>query len=195
MKIVVIYAHPGLDKAKVNNVMLKHIQHEENIEVRSLFKLYPDWNIDKEAEQKAVESADRIVLQFPFYWYSMPALLKKWFDEVFEYNWAFGPEGDKLKGKELIVATTIGGPEWSYQAGEYNTFSMSEFLKPIQQTAILSKMEYRRAFRVHDAGRLGAQNDTSVLDEIGRNYLAHITDPLLDPEKKLASLNEATSKK
>ncbi|GAL26611.1 NAD(P)H oxidoreductase YRKL [Vibrio variabilis] len=43
--------------------------------------------------------ADVIVLQFPFYWYSMPALLKKWMDDVFSFNFAYGPEGDKLKVK------------------------------------------------------------------------------------------------
>jgi len=44
---------------------------------------------------------DRIVLQFPMYWYSMPPLLKKWLDDVLTYNFAYGSKGDKLKGKDL----------------------------------------------------------------------------------------------
>lgn len=33
---------------------------------------------------------------------------KKWEEVVLSYGWAYGEEGDKLKGKELIIATTTG---------------------------------------------------------------------------------------
>ncbi len=75
---------------------------------------------------------DRVVFQFPFYWYSSPPLLKKWFDDVLTYGWAFGPGGDHLKGKEFIVATTTGGKESEYHSGGYNWFTISELLRPIQ---------------------------------------------------------------
>lgn len=190
MKILVVQAHPTMEKSIVNKAMLNLVEDKDNIEVRKLYDLYPTWEIDKKKEQAALESADRIVLQFPFYWYNMPALMKKWFDEVFEYNWAFGPEGDKLKGKELLAAITIGGPDWSYQAGEYNTFAVSEFLKPLQQTAILAQMAYRKPFKLHDAVRVGLSNDSSELRSVANAYYAHITDPLLDPIKKLEALNK-----
>lgn len=190
MKVLVIQAHPTMDKSVVNKDMLTFIETKEDVVVRKLYELYPDWQINKKEEQAALEAADRIVVQFPFYWYNMPALMKKWFDEVFEYNWAFGPEGDKLKGKEFLAAVTIGGPEWSYQAGEYNTFSVSEFLKPLQQTAILSQMAYRRPFKLHDSVRVGLTGDEKELRSVSESYYAHITDPLLDPVKKLEALNK-----
>ena len=55
-----------------------------------MYDLYPDFKIDVAEEQKHLAAADRIILQFPFYWYSTPALLKQWQDDVLTYGWAFG---------------------------------------------------------------------------------------------------------
>ena len=52
-----------------------------------------------------------IVLMHPIQWYSMPALLKLWLDEVLTYGWAYGPGGSALKGKDLWLVATTGGPE------------------------------------------------------------------------------------
>ena len=41
------------------------------------------------AEQAPIERADALVLVYPVYWWSMPALLKGWIDRVFCYGWAF----------------------------------------------------------------------------------------------------------
>jgi NAD(P)H dehydrogenase (quinone) len=40
-------------------------------------------------EQRRLETADHLVLVFPVYWWSMPALLKGWVDRVFINGWAF----------------------------------------------------------------------------------------------------------
>lgn len=44
---------------------------------------------DVVAEQARIERADNLVLVFPVYWWSMPALLKGWVDRVFSNGWAF----------------------------------------------------------------------------------------------------------
>ncbi|MBC3364204.1 NAD(P)H-dependent oxidoreductase [Pseudomonas sp. SWRI154] len=41
------------------------------------------------AEQARIERADALVLVYPIYWWSMPALLKGWIDRVFSNGWAF----------------------------------------------------------------------------------------------------------
>jgi NAD(P)H dehydrogenase (quinone) len=41
------------------------------------------------AEQARIDRADALVLVFPVYWWSMPALLKGWIDRVFTNGWAF----------------------------------------------------------------------------------------------------------
>ncbi len=52
---------------------------------------YPD---DVAAEMARIERADDLVLVFPVYWWSMPALLKGWIDRVFANGWAFGVGAD-----------------------------------------------------------------------------------------------------
>jgi len=54
------------------------------------------------AEQEALLRHDTIVFPISFYWYNIPAILKQWFDGLFEYQSANGPKGDKLKGKNFI---------------------------------------------------------------------------------------------
>lgn len=41
------------------------------------------------AEQARIDRADALVLVYPVYWWSMPALLKGWIDRVFANGWAF----------------------------------------------------------------------------------------------------------
>ncbi|MCJ0891529.1 NAD(P)H-dependent oxidoreductase [Rhodococcus sp. ARC_M5] len=41
------------------------------------------------AEQERIDRADQLVLVFPMYWWSMPALLKGWIDRVFVSGWAY----------------------------------------------------------------------------------------------------------
>lgn len=79
-----------------------------DVEVRRLDELYPDYQIDVSAEQDALSRADVIVWQFPFYWYSTPALFKKWIDDVHTHGFAYGSTGNKLHGKKLIVSFTTG---------------------------------------------------------------------------------------
>ncbi len=63
----------------------------------------PDFNIDINAEQRALERADLVVLQHPMQWYSFPPLLKLWIDKVLEHGWAYGHDGNALVGKRLPV--------------------------------------------------------------------------------------------
>lgn len=41
------------------------------------------------AEQERIDRAEHLVLVFPMYWWSMPALLKGWIDRVFVGGWAY----------------------------------------------------------------------------------------------------------
>jgi NAD(P)H dehydrogenase (quinone) len=48
------------------------------------------------AEQHRLDAVDHVVLVFPVYWWSMPALLKGWIDRVFIAGWAFDFDDDRL---------------------------------------------------------------------------------------------------
>lgn len=56
---------------------------------------------DVAAEQARIDRADALVLVYPIYWWSMPALLKGWIDRVFSNGWAFDYAGDASLVKKL----------------------------------------------------------------------------------------------
>lgn len=151
MKTLVIFAHPNMETASIaNKIIFNELVKSEDIEVRQLYALYPDFKIDVEAEQSALVSADLIIFQYPFHWYSMPGLLKEWLDKVFLYGFAYGREGNQLKGKALLISTTIGGPESSYQQDGHNSFTVEEFLKPLQQTARFTGLCFNQPIVSHE---------------------------------------------
>ena len=86
MKTTVLVFHPHLEKESKVQKTLADKARQAGIEVRDLYVLYPDFAIDVAKEQQVLEEADRIILQFPIYWYQTPALMKQWFDAVFEYG-------------------------------------------------------------------------------------------------------------
>lgn len=71
------------------------------------------------AEQNKLLAADLIVIQFPLWWYAVPAMLKGWMDRVFASGFAFDIEdpetggslryGDGLMaGKRALIVVTAG---------------------------------------------------------------------------------------
>ncbi|MDU0155137.1 NAD(P)H-dependent oxidoreductase [Bacillus cabrialesii] len=142
MKILVLAVHPHMETSVVNKAWAEELSTYDNITVRELYKEYPDEAIDVAKEQQLCEQYNRIVFQFPLYWYSSPPLLKKWQDLVLTYGWAFGSEGNALHGKELMLAVSTGSEAEKYQAGGGNHYSISELLKPFQATSNLIGMKY-----------------------------------------------------
>ncbi|MFY1664138.1 NAD(P)H-dependent oxidoreductase [Pseudomonas sp. Pseu.R1] len=135
MKTLAIVAHPHVEQSRVNARWMKALQQAPDIQVKDLITLYPDYQFDLDQEQTDLIQADRIILQFPLFWYSCPALLKKWIDDVFTPGFAYARNGDKLKGKELMLCISVGAPEDGYRATGFNHFTLDELLRPFQQTA------------------------------------------------------------
>ncbi len=150
MKTLVVFAHPSVEGGSIaNKVIIDAVSSVEGVEVRNLYQMYPDFKIDVEAEQKALAHADLIVFQFPFYWYSVPGILKEWLDKVFLYGFAYGSTGDKLKGKEFLISTTVGGAAEMYQEGGANNFPILDLLKPLEQTSNLAGMNFNAPIVTH----------------------------------------------
>lgn len=145
--VLVINGHPDLSTSHANTLILAELADALGEDaIIHLAERYPDYRVDIAREQAALRKADIVVLLFPFYWYSVPAILKKWLDDVFAYGFAYGSTGDKLQGKTLLLSFTIGGPDDAYRALGYNHFSIEQLLRPMEQTAYLAGMDYRTVF-------------------------------------------------
>lgn len=87
---------------------------------------------DVQAEIDKLLWADTLILQFPFWWYAMPAILKGWVDRVYACGFAYGvgEHSDKrwgnrfgegtLAGKRAMLIVTAGGWEEHYSARGVN---------------------------------------------------------------------------
>jgi glutathione-regulated potassium-efflux system ancillary protein KefG len=185
MKTLVLTAHPDLSKSQINRQWFDALASVPGVTTRDLSRIGgPTMTFDLEIEQALLLAHERIVFQFPFYWYSAPPVLKAWMDQTLGNGFAYGPGGDKLKGRELVILVSTGGPADSYHAGGYNNFSMDELLKPFQQTALLAGMTYLRPFVFHGMAVVDAKRIEASVPEM----LTHITNPELDPKVKLSRL-------
>lgn len=152
--ILILFAHPRLEKSRANRLLLKCIPKNPQIYVHDLYEHYPDFNINLEREKELLEAHDIIVMHHPFYWYSCPPLLKQWIDVSLELGWAYGPGGTALKGKILFNTITTGGAREAYSRTGSNHFTIRELLAPFEQTARLCKMEYLPPFVVQATHRI-----------------------------------------
>ncbi|MFI0775113.1 NAD(P)H-dependent oxidoreductase [Streptomyces sp. NPDC021212] len=149
MRTLVVLAHPDLAASRVNAALAETARPVDGVTLHDLYAAYPDLRIDVEREQRLLLEHDRIVLQFPFYWYSAPPLLKKWLDEVFLRGFAYGSQGTALRGKALLVATTAGATEEMYRPEGVKRFPVVDLLKPFDATANITGMHYEEPFVVH----------------------------------------------
>jgi glutathione-regulated potassium-efflux system ancillary protein KefG len=149
MKTLILFAHPALHKSHVNKVLIDGLENIEGITFHDLYEHYPEFDIDVKFEQELLSQHDCIIFHHPFFWYSIPALIKEWQDLVLEHGWAFGSEGNALKDKLFFNAVTVGGPRKAYQKGEFHNYTLNELLAPLKQTSILCKMKPLPPFAVH----------------------------------------------
>ena len=170
MKTTVFVFHPNLTESKINSKMVEELL-KNNIEVRNMYELYPDFKFDVEKEHKVMEETDRIVLQFPIYWYSSPALLKEWEDVILTHSWAYGSKGNVLHGKELVLAVTAGGDLDEYQHDGSVRYRLTELLRPFQATSDLIGTKFMEPFEVYSTETLVDEQRV----EYSEKYVEYIT--------------------
>jgi glutathione-regulated potassium-efflux system ancillary protein KefG len=119
-----------------------------------LYEEYPGFDIDIQREQQLLVEHDLFILQHPFFWYSVPPLVKQWFDLVLEHGWAYGSRGTALKRKRMLSLITTGGREEAYQEGGYNRYTIRQLLSPLEQTARLCGIDYLPPYVIHGTHRM-----------------------------------------
>ncbi|TMT00059.1 NAD(P)H-dependent oxidoreductase [Apilactobacillus kunkeei] len=172
MKTLVLVSHPEYDNS-MTEAFLKQCQYDiENVDWVVLDKIQTNFIFDKEREQNRLTQYDRILFQFPMYWYSAPALMKKYEDDVFTKNFIAYEQEGALKGKEMGIITTLGDPIKDYQVGGREGFSISELLKPFQAIAQRGQMKFLKPFVISQfAYMTDVQKQKLLIDY--RSYLTN----------------------
>lgn len=168
MKKVALYlVHPEFEnESRINKALINAVKELDNVNVYNLYEKYPQFNIDVKAEQEILLQNDVILFQFPLFWFGSPSLLKEWFDQILETNFAYG-EHFALENKKFAIATTAGGAAQNYRN---LGFTVEEFLKPFHGTANYIKMQYQQPFVVHNTFVLSDEELAVITD----NYVQYI---------------------
>lgn len=167
--VLVLISHPNIGQSRINSALKAVARDIPQVTVHHLDEAYSSGRIDVENEKSLLESHEVVVWQFPWYWYSTPALLKLWQDQVLTKGWAYGG-GNALRGKKLLLVVSTGGSEDSYSTDGAHGVTMDELLLPIATTARILGMELLPPFITH-----GVRHVTdSELDELSQSFASSL---------------------
>lgn len=144
--ILVLYAHPYPHYSRACATLLEAIQDLPGLAVRRLYDLYPEFDIDVRAEQEALEGAQLVVWMGPLYWYSVPALLRHWFEKVLVAGFAYGSGQARLAGKDCLWVVTAGGDERAFSPEGRHGHPLETFVPAVEQTARFCRMNWLPPF-------------------------------------------------
>lgn len=151
MKTLIVIGHPNLDESVINKCWIEELKKYPDLyTIHDLHSTYPNYNINIEKEQSLVDSHDCIVLQYPLYWFNVPALLKKWFDDVFVHGWAYGTSGNALKNKKIALAISAGIKKQDYTRNGKMGITVEDLLIPFGVTIRYCKANYQGEYVLYD---------------------------------------------
>ena len=167
--VLVVSGHPDIEGDSVaNKAILEELARLlPEAEIDRLDLLYPDYRIDVGAEQAKLVAADVVVLAYPVWWYSFPALMHKWMEDVFAHGFSHGSTGDKLAGKKLVASLTAGAPASVYEPGA-GAVSVDDLVAPLKATCALTQMEYAGHVFTADVSYLSRTDDAARAAIAGR---------------------------
>lgn len=152
-KILVINGHPNFKGSFANRAILAELAWLlPSVKVHALAGARGENGFNVPEEQKLLREADIVVFDYPFYWFSVPALLKEWFDEVLTHGFAYGTGGTALKGKTAVFSLTLGAPDDAYRRDAALGYTVKDLLAPLFSTATYCSM--KNAEPVYSAGML-----------------------------------------
>ncbi|WP_153140298.1 NAD(P)H-dependent oxidoreductase [Paraburkholderia agricolaris] len=130
-------------------------------------------------EQDKLKWADAVILQFPLWWFSMPAILKGWVERVYAYGFAYGMGehsdarwGDRygegsMAGKRAMLMVTTGGWESHYSPRGING-PIDDVLFPIQHGVLYYPgFDVLPPFVIHRTSRIDAVRFSEICDALG----------------------------
>lgn len=135
---------------------------------------------DIQLEIEKIKSADHLIFQFPLWWFSMPAILKGWFDRVLVKGFAYDAgkvfNQGLLKGKTASLVVSTQSPESAYQPEGVHGSNIDAFLKPIHHTLRFVGIEPTAPFVTYNAFNIDDERRIEITQAY-QDYLARL--PLL----------------
>lgn len=185
MKTLILISHPKLADSATQEFLKTAGKSQANVDFEYIDDLYKETKIDIiQQQQQQLTKHRRIIFQFPMYWYSSPASLKQYMDDVFTRK--FVVANHLLRNKELGIVVTLGDAEAEFQAGGSEHFTISELLRPFEAFANKAGMTYLKPFVVNQFGYLEEDQKELLLVDYLQYVSAEMPLNLDNREKWLA---------
>ncbi|NUS26847.1 MAG: NAD(P)H-dependent oxidoreductase [Streptomyces sp.] len=139
---------------------------------------------DIAAEQEKIRWSDALILQFPMWWFSTPAILKGWIDRVFTSGFGYGPEvpppyddnGSALAGRRALLSVTLGARETAFSDRGIHG-RLTDVLHPLQHGLFwFTGMAPLEPFAVYDTDRMPAERYAPAREAYARRLDALFTE-------------------
>lgn len=170
---LVIHAHPHPGHSVITRDLLQVFGAAPGVDRRSLYELYPDFDIDVAAEQQALLHASLVIWLAPVHWYGVPALMKHWIDQVLLHGWAYGHDGNALRGKTVWWVCSAGAPRSAYAPGGMHMRPFEDFVPPIEQTARYCGMGWLPPYVVYGGHSTPPERRAAQARELAEAYARH----------------------
>lgn len=132
---------------------------------------------DIRMEQEKLFWCDVLILQFPLWWFGLPAILKGWVDRVFAaggrtYGGGKWYESGVFVGKRALCSTTVGGSASMFsEHGMYG--AIDKVLFPIHHGILaFTGFHVLQPFVVHGPARLSASERSAELERYQSSVLS-----------------------
>ncbi|WP_194790455.1 NAD(P)H-dependent oxidoreductase [Pseudomonas sp. UFMG81] len=135
---------------------------------------------DIAAEQAKLQWADAVILQFPLWWFGLPAILKGWVERVYAYGFAYGVGehsdhhwGDRygegrLAGKRAMLMVSMGGWASHYSERGING-PLNDILFPIHHGMLFYPgFEVLPPFAVYRTSRMDSDGFTTACAQLAQ---------------------------
>jgi len=179
MNTLVIVSHPEINNSQTQQFLMQGAKLQDVTwhHVEELTEI----DIDK--EQALLRKSDRIIFQFPLYWYAAPEGLKRWEDQVLTRNFVYGDGEDNLAEKEFGVVVSTGMPLKDFHRGGSENITIDEIMAPYYAIANRAKMKVLPTMTIAQFSYLDEQKQMQLLIDYQR-YLTQEFPDTLDSRQK-----------
>ena len=148
---------------------------------------------DIQTELNKIEQADFLLFIFPLYWYSVPAILKGYFDRVFVSGKAYGGKRIYNKGgfcgKRAMLAFSLGGHSGLFGKNAIHG-EIEALLKPITQGTLgYTGFEVLKPFVAYHVPYIEKPERLAILENF-KNDLKNLNNAPIVPMPNLADFDE-----
>jgi putative NADPH-quinone reductase len=154
---LILNFHPDPAKSRANAALAAAAARLPQVEIATMAGEHRDRQFDYTREVERLAAADRVVLQFPVYWYAAPSLMADWMAQILTVAFYARAEEDgaRIEGRRLMIAAVAGNTPENYQPGGRIAIPLSELLRPLEATALRCGLVWSEPFLVFRSGQLG----------------------------------------